>query len=487
MAFGGYVNELVDLPPPELQCECSVCLQVVRVPYMVSCCSLRYCHTCIERVLGQGRPCPHCQAGTYTITRDSQLERILLFKRTFCIHKNRGCEWVGESRDAKRHVRDDCVWTEVPCPIQCGQQVLRCRLNQHVTEQCPRKKRPCEFVAMGCESGLLTPNSLQDHLHENMQAHLALVCHKLKEVDRNTDVAHQTELRDLKAEVQTLEKERKELKTKVQACQVDMRKVVQQAKVVHILLGVFLFIVAFLWVIDAYPPLSSVVTSPAEHFNSEWQQRWEREKEAFISTIEMLNATQQTLAQELHENFSKTMQQGHLMLNLKQMERALENQHNTVEYLRKITKGLLTQKKQEKDTVTCTCTSDVKMQCPAEKNENEPTISTITADLTSEPEGVDECSCGGDNQRLLFFTLCMSLVCIGLLTLPKCHQSKCTRQRRLCALALMAVSMTSVNYIYIWFFYSPWCLNFMSFLVRGCISPLLFYIFAYILVDKYFF
>ena len=439
----------------------------------------------------------------------------MLFKRAFCIHKNRGCEWVGELRDAERHVRDDCMWTEVPCPIQCGQQVLRCRLDRHVSEECPRRKRPCEFVAMGCESGLLTPNSLQDHLHENMQTHLALVCHKLEEghVDQSAYAALQTELRDLKAEVQRIETERKELKTKVQASQVEGRRAVQQAKVVHILLGVLLFTTALLWVIYAYPPLSSVVTSPAEHFNSEWQQklqelakkledvsifneaqqakmvdRWEREKEAFISTVQMMNATYQTFAQELQDNFSKMMQKRHSVIRLKQMERALENQHNTVEYLRKITEGLLTQKRQEKDTVTCT--SDVKMQCPAEKRENEPTISTITADLTSEPEGVDECNCGGDNQRLLFLTLCMSLVCIGLFTLPNCHQSKCTRRRRLlCALALMAVSMTSVNYIYIWFFYPPLCLNFMSSLLRGCLSPLLFYIVAYIfsfIVDKFY-
>ena len=95
-------------------------------------------------------------------------------------------------------------------------------------------------------------------------------------------------------------------------------------------------------------------------------------------------------------------------------------------------------------------------------------------DLTGVGKDVDECSCGGDHQRLLYFGLCMSLSYICWFLLP--HETSST----FCVLALMAVSMTSVNYIYTWLFYPALCLNIMSSLVRGCLSPLLFYTLAQI-------
>ena len=144
-----------------------------------------------------------------------------------------------------------------------------------------------------------------------------------------------------------------------------------------------------------------------------------------------------------------------------------------------------------------TCTSGVNMQCPAEKRgeiglgRNEPTISTSIpdkedwVDLTGVDEDVhvDKCSCGGDLQRLLWFALCMSFICICIFAFP--NETSYT----MCGLALMAVSMTSVNYIYIWFFYPTLCLNFTFSLVRGCLSPLLFYVLIYtvdIITYRYF-
>ena len=183
MAFvGGYENELVE-PLPEFQWECSICLQIVREPCMVSCCSLRFCRPCIEQIRRQRNPCPHCQERRFTILPDTQLKRQLLHKHVYCINKNAGCQWVGELKEAEKHVRVDCMRTEVACPNQCGQRFLRCRLNQHTTEECPRRPRRCEFAAMGCESGALTPGELHDHMQRSVQRHLTMVCKKLEETE----------------------------------------------------------------------------------------------------------------------------------------------------------------------------------------------------------------------------------------------------------------------------------------------------------------
>ena len=91
---------------------------------------------------------------------------------------------MGELKEAEKHVRVDCMWTEVACPNQCGQRVLpRCKLNQHATEECPRHPRQCDFAGMGCDSGALTPGKLHDHMQENVQQHLTLVCKKLEETE----------------------------------------------------------------------------------------------------------------------------------------------------------------------------------------------------------------------------------------------------------------------------------------------------------------
>ena len=209
---GGYENELLE-PSEDLQWDCSICLQIVREPCMVSCCSLRFCRPCIEQIQRQRNPCPHCQERRFTIVSDTQLKRLLLHKRVYCINKNAGCQWVGELKEAEKHVRVDCMRTEVACPNQCGQRFLRCSLNQHATEECPRCPRLCEFAAMGCESGALTPDGLQYHMQRSMAEHLILVCKKLEET------ALQEALKMSKSEAMILARDAKirELETAVQA------------------------------------------------------------------------------------------------------------------------------------------------------------------------------------------------------------------------------------------------------------------------------
>ena len=203
--------------------------------------------------------------------------------------------------------------------------------------------------------------------------------------------------------------------------------------------------------------------------------RWEGEREAFIHTIETLNATHQIHTQELHENLSKIMQEmEHFMINLQQMDGVLENQHNTIEYLTKTTKEQETQNRQEEDTVTCI--SDVNMQCSTEKRDdiglgqNEPIISASIpdgedlVDLTGVSEDNDECSCGGDYLRLVLFSICV-FFSMAMGNINVCF-----------VFTLMPLSITGVSYIYTWFFYPPFCLSFITSCICGSLYTFSFFI-----------
>ena len=217
--------------------------------------------------------------------------------------------------------------------------------------------------------------------------------------------------------------------------------------------------------------------------------RMEVERETFIRTIEMLNATYQTHMQELQGNLSKNMQEmEHFITKLQGVEMDLENQQNTVDYLMKTTEGHLAQNRQEDDIVIDTSDmTDMKMQCPDEKRDNvglcqnEPAISTNTpdkvdmVDFTSVPEDVNEGGGKEDCQSPILFALCMSFICI-------CEFAMFLGKKvshKLGGLALMAVSMTSVSFIFTWYFYPALCLNFMSSFVRGYVFPFFSFVFLF--------
>ena len=46
----GYDCEFVERPPKAVQCECPVCLLVLREPHQVTCCGYSFCATCVKRV-----------------------------------------------------------------------------------------------------------------------------------------------------------------------------------------------------------------------------------------------------------------------------------------------------------------------------------------------------------------------------------------------------------------------------------------------------
>ena len=133
MATNGYDCEFVDTTciSEDVEIECSICLLILRQPYMVRCCGNRFCRTCLER-LQEGAlkdtPCPLCKQKIAAAMPDRKLQRLLNEKQVYCSNKNRGCTWTGElgqlevshlnESPSPDKLMDGCLYVQVLCS-QC--------------------------------------------------------------------------------------------------------------------------------------------------------------------------------------------------------------------------------------------------------------------------------------------------------------------------------------------------------------------------------
>ena len=240
----GYDCEFVERPPAQVQCECPVCLQVLRHPQQITCCGNSFCKVCIDRVVKKnGKPCPTCNAVAFSIFPNKGLKRTLGGFRVYCSNKDEGCEWVGELGDIERHLNskpsserqlEGCLFEEVVCdyctclfqrryihdhqsnkcpkrqfqcehcgeidsyeniteihsqkcpnfPIachQCGENVQRQEMDNHVSRVCPLTKVDCAYKVFGCE---VRParKDLPTHITERVADHTAMLAKSMRKV-----------------------------------------------------------------------------------------------------------------------------------------------------------------------------------------------------------------------------------------------------------------------------------------------------------------
>ena len=81
-----------------------ICLCVLKHSYLVDCCGISFCHSCIEPIQQSNKLCPHCNVAFTTCIPDKRLQRSLNDMKVYCSHKELGCEWIGDLGKLLQHL-----------------------------------------------------------------------------------------------------------------------------------------------------------------------------------------------------------------------------------------------------------------------------------------------------------------------------------------------------------------------------------------------
>ena len=142
--MAGIETEFVEKPPKAVQCECPICLLVLREPYQATCCGKSFCKECIDRVQAKSKTCPTCKERNSQVFRDKRLQQSLYDFEVYCSLKSKGCEWRGELRELDKHLNSEpptdkslegCPFTVIKCPLNhtgCEVKLPRREMKEHM-------------------------------------------------------------------------------------------------------------------------------------------------------------------------------------------------------------------------------------------------------------------------------------------------------------------------------------------------------------------
>jgi len=150
LSTGGYDYQFVETPPDMLICK--ICHFPSREPRLSECCGHTFCKSCIDyakKATGfyQRLICPVCRDEDFTSFHNKQNERAIKSLYVFCSNKERGCKWQGELNNISDHLKssDGCPFEEAACSNNCENVLQRKFLNDHLVNECPRRKVDCQY------------------------------------------------------------------------------------------------------------------------------------------------------------------------------------------------------------------------------------------------------------------------------------------------------------------------------------------------------
>ena len=143
---GGYDYAFVDVPPDRVICV--ICHLPSREAHMTECCGHVFCKSCLNRAKAtQYTACSMCKHKEFNTFSNKQVSREVQGLRVYCANKEKGCDWRGEVKDIKDHLKssDGCQMEDIDCPNQCSMKLKRRLLTKHVEVECQYRKVECAY------------------------------------------------------------------------------------------------------------------------------------------------------------------------------------------------------------------------------------------------------------------------------------------------------------------------------------------------------
>uniref|UniRef100_A0A670ZGC7 TNF receptor-associated factor n=1 Tax=Pseudonaja textilis TaxID=8673 RepID=A0A670ZGC7_PSETE len=143
---GGYKEKFVNAVEDKYKCE--KCHLILCNPRQTEC-GHRYCETCMSSLLSSTSPkCTACQETIVKdkIFKDNCCRRELLALQIFCRNENKGCRDQLTLGQLLTHLRNDCLFEELPCPrTDCKEKILRKDLPDHIEKNCNYRETTCKY------------------------------------------------------------------------------------------------------------------------------------------------------------------------------------------------------------------------------------------------------------------------------------------------------------------------------------------------------
>ena len=143
-------------------------MKVLRDAQLTVCCGQHYCATCLKEWLNskaqkRKNTCPHCREENFQSFPNKAIIREIKEFKIRCVHKEKGCVWVGEMDALKDHVSKNCGCVKVKCtklahrvlltlgwrsttsfPSMCGEGMERRHLTHHQKNRCLYRQYTCK-------------------------------------------------------------------------------------------------------------------------------------------------------------------------------------------------------------------------------------------------------------------------------------------------------------------------------------------------------
>ena len=184
--MAGIDCQFVMRPPKAFQCECPICLLVLREPYQATCCGKSFCKECIKETIKtqRNKTCPMCMTENFFMYPNKGLQLSLYELEVYCTHRSKGCEWTGELRELNYHLNSDppadrslegCPFVEVQCPVSsagCEAKQTRREIKRHIQEELvwhtQTQAREILRLRRRYETLYFTFNNFKEHMTRNL-------------------------------------------------------------------------------------------------------------------------------------------------------------------------------------------------------------------------------------------------------------------------------------------------------------------------------